>query len=89
MTPFMGQGAACGVEDAIVLARALAAAPTVAQGLRRYVDARRTRASWIQAESNANADRMQGQDTDLFGLGTLRNEEGLGLFDYDCRAVPV
>lgn len=89
MTPFMGQGAACGVEDAIVLARALAAAPTLEQGLRRYVDARRTRASWVQAESNANADRMQGQDTDLFGLGTLRNEEGLGLFDYDCRAAPV
>ncbi len=89
MTPFMGQGAACGVEDAAVLARALAAAPTLPQGLRRYADARRERATFMQLQSNANADRMQGQDTHLFGLESLRNEEALGLFDHDCRRVPV
>ena len=89
MTPFLGQGAACGVEDAVVLARALRAAPTLAQGLRRYVEARHERATYMQAEAAANADRMQGQDTGLFGLETLRNEEALGLFDHDCRRVPV
>lgn len=89
MTPFMGQGAACGIEDAVVLARALAASSTIEDGLRRYVAARHERASFIQAESNANADRLQGQDTDLYGLGTLRNEESLGLFEYDPRAVAV
>lgn len=89
MTPFMGQGAACGVEDAAVLARALAAAPTLPQGLRRYADARRERATYMQLQSNANADRMQGQDTHLFGLESLRNEEALGLFDHDVRTVPV
>ncbi len=89
MTPFLGQGAACAIEDAIVLSRALAASPSVAEGLRRYTAARHDRTSFIQAESIANADRMQGDDADLFGLGKLVNEETLGLFDYDCGTVAV
>ncbi len=89
MTPFLGQGAACAIEDAVVLARAMALADTPEAGLQRYEAARHARASFIQAESNANADRMQGADTDLFGLGKLRNEESFGLFDYDCRTVEI
>jgi salicylate hydroxylase len=89
MTPFLGQGAACAIEDAIVLARALAESSSSAEGLRRYVAARAERTAFIQRESNDNADRMQGTETDLYGLGKLRNEETLGLFDYDCRTVPV
>ncbi|MCC2976555.1 FAD-dependent monooxygenase [Sphingomonas sp. PL-96] len=89
MTPFLGQGAATAIEDAIVLTRALADSATVAEGLRRYVAARHARASFIQAESNANADRMQGQDSDSFGLASLRDEESLGLFSYDCRTVAL
>lgn len=89
MTPFLGHGAACAIEDAVVLARALAASGTIAEGLARYVAARKDRASFIQAESNANADRMQGAESGLFGLGEMRDEESLGLFEYDARTVPV
>ncbi|MDE1149788.1 MAG: FAD-dependent monooxygenase [Azospirillaceae bacterium] len=89
MTPFMGQGAACAIEDAIVLARALAASDTAGEGLRRYEAARHERATFIQQESNANADRMQVEDAELFGLKAVRNEDSLGLFDYDCATVPV
>ncbi len=89
MTPFLGHGAACGIEDAVVLARALAASETAAEGLARYQAARHERATFIQLESNANADRMQGQDTDLFGLGEMKDEESLGLFTYDPRTVAV
>jgi salicylate hydroxylase len=89
MTPFLGHGAACAIEDAVVLARAMAASASPEAGLQRYQAARIERTTFIQAESNANADRMQGQETDLFGLGELRNEETLGLFDYDCRSVAV
>jgi len=89
MTPFLGHGAACGIEDAVVLARALAASATVAEGLSRYEAARHERATFIQQESNANADRMQGQDTNLFGLGEMKDEESLGLFLYDPRTVDV
>ncbi|WP_298195975.1 FAD-dependent oxidoreductase [Novosphingobium sp.] len=89
MTPFLGHGAACGIEDAVVLARALAAADSAAQGLARYQAARHERATFIQLESNANADRMQGQDTDLFGMEGMKDEESLGLFTYDPRSVVV
>lgn len=89
MTPFLGQGAACAIEDAVVLSRALTDSATIAAGLRRYVAARHPRATFIQAESNANADRMQGQDTDTFGLGQMRDEESLGLFTYDCRTIAI
>lgn len=89
MTPFLGHGAACAIEDAVVLSRALAESDTPEAGLNRYVAARHDRTTFIQAESNANADRMQGQDSDLFGLGTMRDEESLGLFDYDCRTVAI
>ena len=89
MTPFLGHGAACGIEDAVVLARALKASDTIAEGLKRYQDARHERATFIQGESNNNADRMQGQDTSLFGLGEMKDEESLGLFEYDPRTVEV
>lgn len=89
MTPFLGQGASSAIEDAVVLARALAASETQAEGLRRYEAARVERANFIQAESNANANRMQTKETDSFADKKLRNEETLGLFAYDCGAVPV
>lgn len=89
MTPFLGQGAVTGIEDAIVLARALSASATIAEGLTRYEKARYERATFIQRESNANADRMQGQDTDLFGLEEFGEEEALGLFEYDPRTVEI
>ncbi|WP_260928467.1 FAD-dependent oxidoreductase [Novosphingobium sp. 9] len=89
MTPFLGHGAACGIEDGVVLARALAASSSIAEGLQRYEAARHERCTFIQSESNANADRMQGQKTDFFGLEGMKDEESLGLFTYDCRTVPV
>ena len=89
MTPFLGQGAACAIEDAVVMARALAAATAIPDGFARYVAARKERASFIQAESNANADRMQGAESNLFGLSGMRDEESLGLFTYDPRTVMV
>lgn len=89
MTPFMGQGAACAIEDAIVLSRALAASSSIGEGLRRYMAARHQRATFIQQESNANADRLQATNTELYGLEGLRNEDTLGLLEYDCRSVPV
>lgn len=89
MTPFLGHGAACGIEDGVVLARAFAASADIGEALARYEAARHERTTFIQMESNANADRMQGQDTDFFGLEQMKDEEGLGLFTYDCRTVPV
>ncbi|MEP4892320.1 MAG: FAD-dependent monooxygenase [Aliiglaciecola sp.] len=84
MTPFLGQGAATGIEDAVILARILQAAETTENALSRYQAVRHERTTFIQKESNENADRLQGEAAELYGLGNLRNEETLGLFKYDC-----
>ncbi len=89
MTPFLGQGASTAVEDALILARCLHAEADNAAALARYDAARRDRCSFIQAESNANADRLQGEEADMFGMKNLRNEETLGLFAYDAKSVEI
>lgn len=89
MTPFMGQGASSAIEDGVVLARALELSADLPEALARYEAARIGRTTMIQAESNANAERMQGDDTDMFGTTKLVNEETLGLFGYDAGVVEI
>ncbi|MFW0778360.1 MAG: FAD-dependent monooxygenase [Rickettsiales bacterium] len=89
MTPFLGQGAATGIEDAVILARAIDDSSSLKEALSRYESARFDRTTFIQLESNENADRLQGEETELYGLVNLRNEETLGLFAYDCVNEPV
>ncbi len=89
MTPFMGQGAASAIEDAMVLGRCLDASETPAEALSRYERARLDRCALMQEESNLNADRMQGDEAHLFGMTEVRNEESLGLFAYDAGTVEI
>jgi len=89
MTPFLGQGASAAIEDAVILGRCLAECDTAAEGLGRYEQARMARCAFIQTESNANADRLQGDEAHLFGMGELKNEETLGLFDYDAWEAAI
>jgi 2-polyprenyl-6-methoxyphenol hydroxylase-like FAD-dependent oxidoreductase len=65
MTPYMAQGAATSMEDAVVLARCLADASTddVPGAFRRYEANRKPRTSRIQAISSANT-WMSGGDDD-------------------------
>lgn len=87
MLPFMGQGAAMAIEDGVVLGRCLAAATTPAAALARYQAARLARVQMVQTESAAGADRLQSGDGD--GKRLNRNEDSLGIFDYDPASVPV
>lgn len=83
MTPFLGQGAAMAIEDAVVLARALAAAPTVAGALAAYEDARCERgnnvALWSLEEGRAL------QDPSIPNRGAA----GYGLLSYDPAAAAI
>lgn len=88
MLPFMGQGAATAIEDAMVLARALAGFP-LAEALARYEAARRERTAMVQLQSRLLGLRFQGRDPESLGRGPLRNEEELGLFAYDAVTVPL
>lgn len=83
MTPFLGQGAAMAVEDAVVLARALAASGTLAQAFETYQNVRCERgnnvARWSLEEGRAL------QDPTISNRGAV----GYGLLDYDPATVPV
>ena len=86
MLPFMGQGAATAIEDEAVLARCLAAfAP--AEALARYEAARRERTTMVQTQSRRLGMLLQGKDPASLGLGAIKNEETLRLFDYDAVNV--
>lgn len=63
--PFLGFGAALGIEDAIVLARCFAQEPDPAHALQMYQNARRNRANAILMES-----RRQGEIFDAGPGGT-------------------
>jgi salicylate hydroxylase len=76
MLPFMAQGAAMGIEDAVVLARCLAAGPDGAAALRNYEALRKPRASQIQVASGKN--------------DWLRNDNNAdGVYGYDAWATPL
>lgn len=87
MLPFMGQGAAMAIEDGAVLGRCFAAAATPAEALARYEAARLERAGFILEESALGADRIQqnGESKTRFA----RNEDSLGIFEYDPATVPI
>ncbi len=83
MTPFLGQGAAIAIEDAVVLARALTGAPSVAAAFAAYEAARCERgnnvARWSLEEGRAL------QDPSI----PTRGAAGYGLLDYDPALVPL
>ena len=62
MTPYMAQGAAMAMEDAVVLARALAASSDIGLALERFQTARRARAAEVQAVSHANSWMREATD---------------------------
>ncbi|MFZ4687912.1 MAG: FAD-dependent monooxygenase [Polymorphobacter sp.] len=83
MLPFMGQGAATAIEDAMVLARCLSGFGADA-GLRRYEAARLARTTLVQTQSRLLGLQFQGKDPASFGQGPIQNEDSLQLFAYDA-----
>ena len=85
MLPFLGQGAALALEDAVVLQRVLAADADLEAALARYDAARRPRGTAAQLESRAAGERLHGAGADP----ATRNEETLDYFAYDAGTVAV
>ncbi|MEO8445634.1 MAG: FAD-dependent monooxygenase [Gammaproteobacteria bacterium] len=88
-TPFLGQGAAMALEDALVLARTLAAAGSVPEALARYELARVARANGVLVASRENGLNLTNTDPDRYDTETHRNEESLDLASYNAMTVPV
>lgn len=89
MLPFLGQGAAMGIEDGMVVARAFAAADSLEDALRRYVEARLPRANWVMLESRKTALNYHSGRDENFRPGRHVSAESLGLMSYNPAAVPV
>jgi salicylate hydroxylase len=88
-TPFLGQGAAIALEDAMVFARALAAAGSIGEALARYEKARVARANGVLLASRENGLNLTTTDPDRYSEETHQNEESLDLASYDAITVPV
>jgi salicylate hydroxylase len=89
MLPFLGQGAAMGIEDGMVLARAFAAASSIPEALRRYEEARLERANWVMLESRKTALNYHSGNDDNFRPGRHVSAESLGLMSYNPAVIPV
>ncbi len=85
MLPFLGQGAALALEDAVVLCRALDGCDDIGEAVQRYSRARQPRGSAAQLESRAAGLRLHGDGADP----SVVNEETLDYFSYDPATVPV
>ena len=90
MLPYMGQGASMAIEDGAVLARCLARYhANLPRALQRYEQLRKPRANLVQIESRRKGDRWEAPAGRSYAHGQRRNEESLGLFEYDAMAVEI
>ena len=89
MLPFLGQGAAMGIEDAMVLARALVEAGSLPVALARYEAARHERTTFVMHKSRETAHAYHHADIDHYRPGQHVSAESLGLMAYNPAAVPI
>lgn len=85
MLPFLGQGAALALEDAVVLGRALEQFADVREAVARYSHIRQPRGSAAQLESRAAGLRLHGEGESPKNV----NEEILDYFAYDPATVLI
>jgi len=89
MLNFLGQGAAMAIEDAMVLARCIKESDSHTEAFARYEKARIERTHLVQVESDARGPRLQTHNPDDYDNKAHRNDEDLGLFDYDAMTAPI
>ncbi|WP_164857263.1 FAD-dependent monooxygenase [Sphingomonas crocodyli] len=88
MLPYMGQGAAMAIEDAVILARLFDAEASQADALARYGEVRRPRTDWIQMASRQRADFWEKTDPRA-QLGTAMADAHLAIYPYDAATAPL
>lgn len=89
--PFLGHGAVLAIEDGVVLARALAAEPSLEAALARYEAARIPRASFVVRESRNAVKVFHSHEPEHYAskTGGQAADERLGLFDYNPTTVSI
>lgn len=89
MLPFLGMGAATALEDGLVLARCFELSGKPAAALAGYEGERIPRGNFIMAESEKRVSQTQPEQPEKFDKKKERNEETLGLFDYDAGSTEL
>jgi salicylate hydroxylase len=90
MLPFLGFGAAMGMEDAIVLARAFELSASVPEALRRYQEARLERTTFVMLKARETALQYHSGDMNRFQRPNgHQTAESLGLMAYNPVTVPI
>ena len=89
MLPFLGMGAATALEDGLVLARCFELAANADEALDCYQRERLARANFIMEESSRRVKQLQGDQPETYNSRTERNEESLGLFEYDAGEITL
>jgi salicylate hydroxylase len=86
--PFLGNGAALAIEDAVVLARALSSYDRTERALQRFEEVRRPRAAAMYERSLAQAALIQGADPNAFRSAPAPASDP-ATYDYDPAALVV
>jgi|TARA_B100000315_G_scaffold93127_1_gene85659 salicylate hydroxylase len=89
LEPFMGQGASMAIEDGVVLGRIIEDASDVSEIIKRYETARIERSHFVTEHSKKAGQRFTGSNPDSYTKEKHKNEEELGLFNYDPGNVIV
>ncbi len=87
MLPFLAQGSAMGIEDAIVIARCLESSTDPVQSLKAYEATRLERTSWIQMQARKVQQLFHSrtEDREL----EARVERSKRIYEYNAITVPV
>lgn len=90
MTPYMAQGAATAIEDAVILARCLegVASADLPSALQQYERVRKPRASRIQSLSNLNKRNWMRVDPNAPDAAVKENDPGW-VYEYDACTAPL
>ncbi|MEE2704963.1 MAG: FAD-dependent monooxygenase [Pseudomonadota bacterium] len=89
MLPFMGMGAAMGIEDGVIIGRAFREANNINDALKKYENARKDRANFVLLKSRSTRDRFQSDSPEKYDESKVENEESLGLFNYKPHEVQI
>jgi salicylate hydroxylase len=89
MLPFLGQGAAMGIEDGMVIARAFAESDSIASALARYESARHERTTFVLQKSRETGRSYHAANPDTYRGTHHLSAESLGLMSYNATTVPI
>ena len=89
MLPFMGMGAAMGIEDGVIIGRAFGLSENVQEALERYENARKERANFVLLKSRSTRERFQSDNPEKYDEAKVENEESLGLFNYQPQNIKI